>query len=63
MANPKRKFSKARTAKRRAVYYNRLDAPPVMECPNCGSSKLLHRACSTCGHYRGRKMVEVKEEV
>ena len=40
-----------------------LDAPALMECPNCGTSKRLHRACSTCGHYRGRKMVEVKEEI
>ncbi|HMB93744.1 MAG TPA: 50S ribosomal protein L32 [Rhodothermales bacterium] len=61
MANPKRKHSKARTRKRRSVYYGGLKKPEVMECPNCGSGKMLHRACPTCGHYRGRQVVEVKE--
>jgi len=58
MANPKRKHSKARTRQRRSVYYNRLSAPTTMECPNCGETKLMHRACPTCGHYRGRAVVD-----
>ncbi len=61
MANPRRKFSKARTGKRRAVYYGRLEAPALMECPNCGTTKKLHRVCPACGHYRGRKVMEVEE--
>jgi large subunit ribosomal protein L32 len=62
MPNPKRKFSKSRTAHRRSVYYNRLDAPATVECPNCGNRAQLHRACPNCGHYRGRQVVEVKGE-
>ena len=58
MANPKRKHSKARSRSRRANYYGRLSAPTTMECPNCGDTKLLHRACPNCGHYRGRQVVE-----
>lgn len=61
MANPKRKHSKARTSKRRAVYYNSLDKPALTECPNCGASQQLHRACPNCGHYRGRAVVEKSE--
>lgn len=61
MANPKRKNSKARTSKRRAVYYNSLRQPSMMECPNCGNAKLLHHACPSCGHYRGRRVVERTE--
>ena len=61
MANPKRKHSKARTRKRRSVYYGSLSKPEMMECPNCGNIKMLHRACPTCGHYRGRKVTDVKE--
>ena len=61
MANPKRKHSKSRTRKRRAQYYNRLDAPQMMECPNCSSMKAMHRACPSCGHYRGREVVEREE--
>lgn len=57
MANPKRRNSKARTAKRRAQY--KVSAlPATQSCPNCGSDKLMHRACPTCGHYRGRAVIE-----
>lgn len=61
MANPKRKHSKARTAKRRATYYNSLEKPATMECSNCGNVKMMHRACPSCGHYRGREVVEREE--
>ncbi len=63
MPNPKRKFSKARTGKRRAVYYASAEEPQVTECPNCGSPQQLHRACPNCGHYRGRKVVERTERI
>mgnify|MGYP006183636595 CR=1 FL=1 len=63
MANPKRKFSKARTRQRRTKYYNSLKQPQLNECPNCGSEKLLHRACPTCGHYRGRAVIEKPDYV
>ncbi len=62
MAHPKRKQSKARSRKRRAVYYNSLSAPSMQECTNCGSMKLMHRACANCGYYRGREVVQ-REEV
>lgn len=61
MANPNRKFSKSRTQKRRSQYYNSGQQPTTMECPNCGNAKLVHRACPSCGHYRGRKVVEQTE--
>lgn len=57
MANPKRKNSKARTAKRRSQYKIR-STPEVQECPNCGNAKMYHRACPTCGNYRGRTVIE-----
>ncbi|QXD13740.1 50S ribosomal protein L32 [Rhodocaloribacter litoris] len=63
MANPKRKHSKARTRARRANYYNRLREPQLMECPNCGDTKVMHRACPSCGYYRGRQVVERPEIV
>ncbi len=46
-----------RTATRRAQYKVRT-VPTTHECPNCGNVKMLHRACPTCGHYRGRVIVE-----
>ena len=63
MANPKRKHSKARTRTRRSQYYGSLDKPETMECPNCGNMKLRHRACPSCGHYRGRQVIEAEESL
>ena len=56
MANPKRRHSKARTRTRRSQYKVK-NVPTPHECPNCGNAKLMHRACPTCGHYRGREVV------
>ncbi len=60
MANPKRRHSKARRDKRRA--HDALRRPGTSTCTECGETKLPHRACGSCGHYRGRKVVEVEEE-
>ncbi len=60
MPNPKRRHSKARRDKRRA--HDALARPATSTCPNCGESKLPHRACSHCGYYRGRQVVDVKEK-
>jgi len=59
MPNPKRRHSKARRDKRRA--HDALALPAISTCPNCGESKIPHRACSHCGYYRGRQVVEVEE--
>jgi ribosomal protein L32 len=58
MPNPKRKHSKARTAKRRTHY--KATAPTVATCSNCGSSVLFHRVCPECGFYRGKLAIEKK---
>ena len=59
MANPKRRHSKSRRGKRRA--HNALTAPGLSVCTNCGSSVLPHRTCPSCGFYKGRQIMEVKE--
>lgn len=59
MANPKRRHSKARRNRRRA--HDALSAPPKALCSNCGEATLPHRACSHCGHYAGREVVEVEQ--
>ncbi|MEK7610792.1 MAG: 50S ribosomal protein L32 [Patescibacteria group bacterium] len=47
---PKRKFSKGRTRRKRAAKMI-LKKSPAMTCGHCGSPKLTHRACPTCGKY------------
>ena len=59
MAVPKHKPSKSRSRRRRSVN-NRVAAYNLVECKNCGSSKLLHRVCPACGYYRGRQVLNIE---
>jgi len=59
MAVPKRRTSSSKRDKRRA--HDALVAPQFVACPECNEPSLRHRACPHCGHYRGRKVVEVRE--
>ena len=59
MPNPKRRHSKARTAKRRT--HDALKAVPVGTCPQCQESKPPHLVCPTCGYYEGRQVRAVDE--
>ncbi|MCD6661317.1 MAG: 50S ribosomal protein L32 [Lentimicrobium sp.] len=56
MPNPKHRFSKTRTAKRRTHY--KAVAPTVSTCSNCGASVLYHRVCNECGYYKGKLAIE-----
>jgi large subunit ribosomal protein L32 len=55
MANPRNKFSKSRTNKRRANW--KLEKPNLMECPQCHQPKLPHHICPECGYYKSREVV------
>lgn len=57
-ALPKRKTAKARQGKRRA--HLGLSPTAIEKCPQCGSPKLPHHVCPTCGSYGGREVVAVK---
>ena len=60
MAVPKRKTSKARRDKRRTHKKN--EAPNLTTCPQCGEAMVPHRACPSCGAYRGRSITEAEED-
>ncbi len=60
MANPKRRHSKARTAKRRA--HHALAPTQLGECPQCHEPTLPHHICQHCGYYRGRQVKAVEDE-
>ncbi len=59
MAHPKRKISKTRRDKRRT--HDVCLPATIMECPNCHSAVKYHHVCDSCGHYKGRQVVAVKE--
>jgi len=57
MAVPKRKKSRSRTRHRKAQWL-RIARPTVTRCPQCKSPTRPHTACSVCGTYAGRQVVE-----
>ena len=59
MAVPKRKVSKARRDKRRSNVW-KLALPGMVKCPKCGEMVMPHRACRSCGTYKGREVLKVE---
>ncbi|MBC7185440.1 MAG: 50S ribosomal protein L32 [Calditrichaeota bacterium] len=59
MPLPKRRHSRSRRDKRRTHW--KAAAPTVSKCANCGEPKLPHRACPSCGYYRGRSVFLPRE--
>lgn len=57
MGVPKRKTSKMRLRTRKAA--NRWHASPLGKCSQCGSAKISHTACTSCGYYGGRQVLTV----
>lgn len=60
MAHPKRKISKTRRDKRRGNI--KLTAKPFYIDAESGESTLYHRVNLESGFYRGRKVMEGKED-
>jgi len=62
MAVPKKKTSKRRTRTRRAA--NTKISPVVLiKCTKCGEPKRPHLACSVCGFYKDKKVLEVETKL
>ena len=59
MAQPKRKWSKARTGKRRSTW--KLEEEKYTTCSHCREPVLPHTVCSNCGYYNGKEVVSVKK--
>ena len=60
MALPKRKTSKSRRDKRRT--HQKVSAPTLTTCPECGEAKLPHHACPECGDYKGKNVIATDED-
>lgn len=60
MAVPKKKVSVSRRGMRRS--HHGLKDITLTECTNCGSKKLPHHLCDSCGYYKGIQIIKVKKE-
>jgi large subunit ribosomal protein L32 len=38
----------------RRANHDKVAAPTLVACSNCGEPAVPHRACASCGHYKGR---------
>jgi large subunit ribosomal protein L32 len=38
----------------RRANHDKVAAPNLVACANCGEPVVPHRACASCGHYKGR---------
>ena len=60
MAQPKRRWSKARTHLKRSTW--KLEETKYSTCPQCHEPVLPHRVCSNCGYYNGKEVMTVKKD-
>ncbi|PID78080.1 MAG: 50S ribosomal protein L32 [Deltaproteobacteria bacterium] len=61
MAVPKRKTSKSRRDKRRT--HQKVKAPNLGACPECGEAKRPHAVCTSCGMYKGRMVLGGNDDI
>lgn len=68
MAVPKKKTSKGRTRRRHKAYLSKQTTKlkkkvQVVACSNCGADKLNHFACTSCGFYNGRPVIDMDKKI
>lgn len=51
------RHTRATTGDRRS--HHALTGARVSKCAKCGAAHLRHRACLTCGTYKGREVINV----
>ena len=60
MALPKRRHSSTRRDKSRT--HQKLAIRQTSLCIQCGRVKMPHRVCPSCGYYKGRAVVTIKQK-
>jgi large subunit ribosomal protein L32 len=54
----KHRHTHGRTARRRGGQMKAKKAT-IVKCSKCGSNTVAHHMCNNCGHYDGKKIVDV----
>jgi large subunit ribosomal protein L32 len=42
----------------RRANHDKVIVPQLIACANCGEPSVPHRACPSCGFYKGKKVVD-----
>ena len=61
MPHPKKKLTKAAKNQRRS--HHALKAINLAKCENCGKPIKPHRACSICGQYKKREVIDITKKL
>jgi large subunit ribosomal protein L32 len=61
MAVPKKRKTSSRGKQGRA--HKNILSPNLGKCPKCGSPKLNHSVCETCGFYGDKKVLEIETKL
>jgi len=56
VAQPKRRWSKARTGLKRSTW--KLEKPNLGTCSHCHEPVLPHTVCNACGYYKGVEVLK-----
>ncbi len=62
MGVPKRKPSRGKRRSRKAAN-SAFHLPQLSECPQCSAPYIPHRACPSCGYYRGRQVYDMDADL
>jgi large subunit ribosomal protein L32 len=62
VAVPKKRTSVSRKGLRRAGQHHKLFRKFPMSCSNCGDYAMPHHVCPSCGFYKGKQVIEVKQK-
>jgi large subunit ribosomal protein L32 len=60
MAEPKKRMTSTRSGNRQS--HDAIKSKANIFCSNCKQSCSPHHVCQNCGYYRGKKVIELKEE-
>ena len=61
MSKPVKGTTRGRTGKRRS--HQALSATIFAKCEKCSAPTLPHKACLTCGSYKGRQVINVEKRI
>ena len=61
MAVPKKRRSKSRKRTHRSLW--KIEIPTMVKCPNCEDYHVAHRACTSCGYFKGAPVIQIKQKV
>ena len=60
MAVPKKRRSKSRKRTHRSMW--KISIPTMVQCLNCDALHVAHRACTVCGYYKGKPVIQIKQK-